>query len=213
MPIDPDIRLIVILDEQYASKIGGNFLELVETMAEELDSGAAFMLRLKHFSASQQHTLLDDLGAIAADHDDRTWLLNASVEVETPEWVSGRHWPSRFLGHDDLPDADSHGFSTHSKREVRHANKEEADWATISPLRKPQSKPDDPRQTLGFNELPEYVDLAGDTALFALGGVRPGDISLLLAAGFAGGAVLGPAHSENIERAVSEVQEYLKASA
>jgi thiamine monophosphate synthase len=211
MPIDPNVRLIVILDEQYASKIGGNFIGLVKTMAENLDDGAAFMLRLKHFSASQQNTLLDELGAIAAEHDDRTWLLNASVEVETPDWVSGRHWPSKLLGH-ELPEADNHGFSTHSRREVRHARKEEADWATISPLRKPHSKPDDARQTLGFNELPEYVDLAGDTSLFALGGVRPGDISLMLAAGFAGGAVLGPAHSENIERAVSQVQEYLKAS-
>lgn len=75
------------------------------------------------------------------------------------------------------------GYSAHSPAEADAALAAGADWAFLSPIWAPASKPGDARPPLGPAAL--------GPRRYALGGVAPGRVAACLDAGAAGVAVLG----------------------
>ena len=76
------------------------------------------------------------------------------------------------------------GRSTHSVTDARRALAEGADYAVLSPIWPPGSKPDDTRPTLG-------PAVFAEVAAVALGGVTPERAREAIAAGAAGVAAMG----------------------
>jgi thiamine monophosphate synthase len=95
------------------------------------------------------------------------------------------------------------GRSCHSAAELAQARGEGCDWVFLSPVSPTASKP-------GYGPALGVEGFARLHALgppaYALGGVRPGDVPGLVAAGAAGVAVMGP-----VMRDPSVVRDYLAA--
>ena len=97
------------------------------------------------------------------------------------------------------------GRSCHSAAELAQARAEGCDWAFLSPVFPTASKPGY-GPALGVEGFARLLPL-GPPA-YALGGVGPGDVPALLAAGAAGIAVMGP-----VMRDPFVVRDYLAALA
>lgn len=103
------------------------------------------------------------------------------------------------------------GASCHSLDELEAAREAGCDYATLSPVFSPSSKPDD-RPPLGLSTLRRAASHAGLPVL-ALGGVTPERAAACVAAGAAGVAVLGGLFPPDAlpETAAESVAAYLAA--
>lgn len=104
------------------------------------------------------------------------------------------------------------GVSCHSPGEVAAARSARCDYAVISPVFPPTSKPGDVRETLGLPLLAE-VCASFDLPVVALGGVDPPRARACRDAGAAGVAVLGGLFQPDTspESAADAVRAYLDA--
>lgn len=82
------------------------------------------------------------------------------------------------------------GASCHDAEELRAAAAAGCDYATLSPVFAPGSKPGDGRPTLGLEGLARLAAGAG-LPVFALGGLSPATAAACLGAGAAGVATIG----------------------
>jgi thiamine-phosphate diphosphorylase len=82
------------------------------------------------------------------------------------------------------------GVSRHSSDPLDENDIGLADYATISPIYSPTSKPDDKRETLGLSGLRTCVQRSV-RPLVALGGMQPGRIAEVMAQGAAAIAISG----------------------
>ncbi len=89
-----------------------------------------------------------------------------------------------------LPSTMLLGVSRHSSDPLDESNIGLADYATISPIYSPTSKPDDKRETLGLSGLRTCVQRSV-RPLVALGGMQPGRIAEVMAQGAAAIAISG----------------------
>ncbi len=99
-----------------------------------------------------------------------------------------------------------HGRSTHSADALNRAFETRARYALLSPVWKPNSKPDDDRTEIGVNA---FLRLRAHRPVFALGGVTPERYGLLREHG-AGAMVLGDLfHQKSPAAAVNRLRQYL----
>jgi len=80
------------------------------------------------------------------------------------------------------------GVSTHSAQELEDAFAGGADYAFLSPVWRPNSKPADPRPNLGISG---FLNIAGQRPVYALGGLTPPLFTTLMSEGAFGAAVMG----------------------
>ena len=154
--------------------------------AAERGGVSAVQLRLKRASPRAQADLIRALVRSLAV----PVLLNDRPDVAIAAGAAGVH-----LGPADMPVPLARriapagfliGASVGNEEEARAA--EEADYWGIGPWRATRSK-DDAGDAIGADGFARLVRLAGGRPCLAIGGVRPEDVPLVLAAGGAGVAV------------------------
>jgi thiamine-phosphate pyrophosphorylase len=164
---------------------------LRQAVTEAIRSGARLVqLREKELPDHDYLALARDIRAITAAYGARL-LINSRLEIAAEVDADGVHLPRsasigearRALGPGALI-----GVSAHSAAELRRAEAEGADFATLSPVFPTASKPW-ATETLG---LGRFASLAETTTLpvFALGGVQAENARNCLQAGAYGVAVL-----------------------
>ena len=119
-------------------------------------------------------------------------IVNRRVDVALAIGATGVH-----LGFDALPLEETRallgeraliGVSTHSVDEAIAAHRAGADYIHLAPIHPPLSKPST-RPPLGI--APVLAAASAGLAVFAQGGIGPGQVPALVAAGVAGVAVTG----------------------
>jgi len=134
----------------------------------------------------------------AAGTDLRPFVQIAADHIETVI-VHGRHpQAAHFVGAGHglhlaaarigLDSAPFFGTSCHDGSELDAAFSSGADYALLSPVWTPTSKPDDPRPSIGIQS---FRELAGKRQVLALGGVNAERHRAIRAAGGHGSAVCG----------------------
>lgn len=152
------------------------------------------LLREPALDATQVLALAERLRPLFADglyvHERCAGAREAAAQLSlglhlrgTSDWAAERdRWPGPL------------GASTHSEAEVLEAARIGLQWAFLSPLARPTSKPGDTRPTLGEARIVRAHDAAraarASFDLYALGGATP-DAAARLASRGIGVAVLG----------------------
>lgn len=179
---------------------------LLQTVTEAVRAGVCLVqLRAKEMPDDEYRVLARQLRGITAEYHARL-LLNSRIEIAREVGADGVHLPRdgspaemrQALGHNALV-----GISTHSEAELRRVEAQGADFAVLSPLFNPSSKPayTDP---LG---LERFALLARDATIpvFALGGIRLENATECLRSGAYGVAVLGAImNAPDVSTAVEE---------
>lgn len=129
----------------------------------------------------------------------RTVLVNSRVDVALAAGAAGVHLPSDSIAPSRwrklLPPGFLIGVSCHSREELERAQAEGADYAYLSPVFAPLSKPDD-RPPLGMEGFKQLI--AGLTLpVLALGGITWAHQQACEAAGAAG--IAGISLSERMD--------------
>jgi thiamine monophosphate synthase len=186
-------RLLVLTDR---TQCAGS---LTDTVAAAVDAGArAVVLRDKDLPLPERAALAERLTALLAPVDGVLVWAGAAGGTGRPA--------VHLAAADPLPEPRPAllGRSCHSAAELAAARDEGCDWAFLSPLAATSSKPGY-GPALGAAGLAALVPLG--PPVFALGGVRPGDVAGCRAAGAHGVAVMGP-----VMRDPSLVARYLAAA-
>ena len=109
------------------------------------------------------------------------------------------------------------GVSAHSLEEVQLAASCGCQWAFLSPVAQPTSKPDDARPSIGEAAVLRAQRITPDLDIVALGGITPAAAARLAAGGGRGVAVLGGIFGRGCATAPGEAQDcaaaYLKSVA
>lgn len=186
MKLRPVDRLYLIADST------GARWPVREAAAQAVAAGVRLVqLREKQLVDAEFLELAQELRRLTAAYGARL-LINSRLHVAQAVEADGVHLPSaasiaearRVLGPQALI-----GSSAHSAEELRRAEAEGADFATLSPVFPPHSK-SSPVPALG---LERFAQLVRSTCLpvYALGGVDPQNARDCLAAGAFGIAVVG----------------------
>lgn len=185
-------RLLVLTDRAQCTG------PLVETVATAVDNGArAVVLREKDLPEDARRRLGDELRAVLEPV--------GGLLVHGGLAGSGGSEAVHLAGGDPFPTIRPRlvGRSCHSAEEVARAADEGCDLVMVSPVFATASKPGY-GPALGLDGLAGL--LAGAPPAYALGGIRPGDVSGCLAAGAYGVAVMGA-----VMRDPRSVREYVSA--
>lgn len=193
-PLAPLPRLLGIVDADLCRSTGLDPLHLVETL---LDAGLPFLwlrcrtlapsLHLELARSVAQRAAACDVPLVLSDRADIAAIVGCGV-----------HLPSR-----GLPVAEtralihpSHllGVSTHGAGELEVARG--ADYATLSPVREPLSKPGY-APSMDPGEL-RRLARGASMPVFALGGINESDVDLV--PDFHGLALMGPLHGLSARR-------------
>jgi thiamine-phosphate pyrophosphorylase len=122
-------------------------------------------------------------------------IVNSRADIAVAAGAAGLHLPSNSLAPNELrrivPAGFLIGVSCHSREELERAEREGADYAYLSPVFSPLSKPDD-RPPLGLDGFAATI-VGLRIPVLALGGITPERIPDCLRAGAAGvaGITLG----------------------
>jgi thiamine monophosphate synthase len=100
------------------------------------------------------------------------------------------------------------GASCHSAAEVDAAFAAGVDYALLSPVWRPTSKPGDLRSPLGPDR---FVAMAAGRPVLALGGLTPARHHALRARGAHGSALLGPLFGSSVQAAAEALRAFLRA--
>lgn len=114
-----------------------------------------------------------------------TVFVSGSIEAAAQSGAAGVHLPERGPRPTEVPEGLRIGVSRHDAEGLAAAARAGADFATLSPVGPVPSK-NPPLGVRGFGELAREAALP----VYALGGVQPGDVDALRAAGAAGVAVI-----------------------
>ena len=177
---------MVITDRRQA--VGG----LLETATAAFDGGCRWVsFREPDLRRRDRLTRIYNLIAVAAPYG-ATVMVHGDVESASGAGAHGVHLPRdgdvgaarRALGPAALI-----GLSAHSLAEVRQAHAEGADYVTLSPIFRSDSKPGY-GPALGADGL-AYVTGNVNIPVLALGGITEDNIADCLRAGAVGAAVMG----------------------
>lgn len=176
MPRRPPFRLYLITDRRVRSDLPG----ALEGALSALPRGAAAVqLREKELSTRALFELGQELRAITRRHGAKL-LVNDRLDVAKAIGADGVHLTGRSLSVADarawLGPGALVGASCHSLAELEA--RREADFATLSPIFPSPGK----GPAIGLEALAEAARTSS-LPLFALGGIGPGEIPLVLAAG------------------------------
>ena len=182
----PRPPLLLITDRKL---VGERLLEVVE---ESLVAGCKWvMIREKDLPVGELEKLIKQFIRLAEKYSAKL-VLNGYPELVVKHNLYGVHLPWGFsirevraiVGEERLV-----GVSTHSVEEAIKAEKEGADYITLSPIFKSISKKDYDR-TLGLETL-GYVAKRVSVPVIALGGITPENAGECVKHGAKGVAVIG----------------------
>ena len=184
-------RLVVVTDRTQAAG------PLADVVTAAVDAGArAVLLRDRDLPDGERAALAADLRAVL-DPVGGLLVTAGARSSDAVHLAAAEPFP--------VPRPRLVGRSCHSAAELTRARAEGCDWAFLSPVSPTASKPGY-GPALGVEGFARLAPL-GPPA-YALGGVGPGDVPALLAAGAHGVAVMGP-----VMRDPSVVTGYLAALA
>ncbi len=150
-------------------------------------TGVGLLLRLLEPDSAVEAWLdeLEDTGATVVVHartpDGARLAVERGLGLHLPSPADPWEWRSRIRG--------LLGISCHHRAQLERAAGI-CDYATLSPVFSPRSKPHDARETVGLDGLARAcVDL--DLPVLALGGLSPARVAPCLAAGAHGVAGIG----------------------
>lgn len=182
----PDPPLLVITDRRQAAR------GLMEIAAAVFDGGGRWLsLREPDLRRADRLARLYNLIAVAAPYG-ATVTIHGDVEVASGAGAHGVHLQrggDAAAARRALGPAALIGVSAHSLAEARNAETTGADYVTLSPIFRSESKPGY-GPALGADGLAE-IAAAVAIPVLALGGVTEDNIAECLGAGAAGVAVMG----------------------
>lgn len=202
--------LHIVTDDAVLARPG-----FVESACAVIESGGpriAVHLRGPHTGGRSLYRMATELVPMARESG--TWLVvNDRVDVAMAAETDLVHLGSRSLSITDaralLGPSARLGASTHSPAEADAAARMGADWIFAGTVYETPTHPQ--RAGTGRAGLAEIVTVAQGTPVLAIGGVTPGRIAEVLAAGATGAAVIRGVWSAT--RPVGAVNEYLDALA
>jgi len=139
----------------------------------------AIILREPHRSAAENDALIQ----LALDVGIKSVICHEKSAHTIP--TGKTHVGEGWLG---SPNTEKVGVSCHNAAQVQSALGAGANYTLLSPLFTPTSKPNDSRTPLG---LPNFLAIAKDRPVLALGGINPDNYAQILAAGVYGVAIMG----------------------
>lgn len=167
------------------------FLELLE---QQLDRGLKLVqLREPGMDGAQYRQLAEQSVTLAHRHDARILLNTPDVSLVFDTGADGLHLKSKTLMSLDsrpLPDTYMVAASCHAPEQIRHAEKIDASFFVLSPVKRTRSHPE--VEPIGWKGFADIVSLSHLPA-YALGGMTPKDIASARRAGGQGVALLGAA--------------------
>lgn len=157
-------------------------------LRERLDSGLRLIqVREPGMAATHLEGFLRRALVLARPHGARI-LVNADIELARRCGADGVHLTSRQLFTlDARPDVDWLGASCHDARELRAAQGLGADFAVLGSVQPTATHPDIP--PIGWERF-ESLTQGAALPVFALGGMRPGDLQTAWSRGAHGIAML-----------------------
>ncbi len=180
--------ILVITDRTACVQVNKTVTEVVEQILRSpLSDRIAILVRDK--AASQAH-VTDVIKTLQP----RTQAVGAKLLVHTYPHLAlefgldgvhvAAHVPLKEVRSQLLPNM-LLGASRHAQDPLNAADIGLANYATISPIYRPTSKPNDIRETLGLSGLQSCVQRSV-RPLVALGGMRPGRVAEVMLAGAVG---------------------------
>lgn len=185
--------LLVVTDALACQRASRTVLETVKCMLADGDwPGVAVLLRDKQSPLAEVERLLQKLIPIVSDANAKL-LIHSHPQLALDYGLLGVHCAASAplasiratLGSQLLLGASRHGDDPLDEEDIGWAN-----YATISPIFPPTSKPLDTRTTLGVAGLQACLQRSV-RPLVALGGIQPHHSSVLITQGVAAIAVSG----------------------
>ncbi|MCU7937750.1 MAG: Nudix family hydrolase [gamma proteobacterium symbiont of Bathyaustriella thionipta] len=155
--------------------------QFLQAFAEHCNFQQVIQLRIKSLKQAQLNPMLEQAFDIAAKQQVRV-LVNSSMNLKyaISQLSSGIHLTSFHLHDTDFVkhyrDQFAHKMiaaSCHCQKDVERANDLELDFIVISPVKETPSHPD--QKPMGWTQFKQLTDRA-KMPVFALGGMKPGDI-------------------------------------
>jgi thiamine-phosphate pyrophosphorylase len=185
--------ILVITDRTACAQVGKTVVAVVESiLLSPLSHRVAILVRDKSAPPAQVAELLQILQPMAQTAGARL-LVHTHVNLAVVLGLDGVHLTS----HGDLKAVRSQlspsmllGISRHAQDCLDDADLGFADYATISPIYPPTSKPNDLREPLGVSGLQACVQRSV-RPLVALAGMQPGRVGTVIEAGVGAIAISG----------------------
>jgi thiamine-phosphate pyrophosphorylase len=207
--------ILVITDQAACAQVGKTVIEAIEPVLRSPSSHrVAVLVRDKLAPQSQVAEMLQILKPMAQVVGAKLLVhthVNLALELE----LNGVHMASNV----ELEQVKSHllpnmllGASRHAQDSLDEADIGLADYATISPIFSPTSKPNDIRETLGIAGLEPCVERS-IRPLVALGGMRLGRVAGVMERGVRAIAISGAIlQSENPIEMLHQLLEEIDAN-
>jgi thiamine-phosphate pyrophosphorylase len=185
--------ILVITDQAACAQVGKTVIEAIEPVLRSPSSHrVAVLVRDKLAPQSQVAEMLQILKPMAQVVGAKL-LVHTHVNLALELGLDGVHVASDIK----LEQVKSHllpnmllGTSRHAQDALDEADIGLADYATISPIFSPTSKPNDTRETLSIAGLESCVERSV-RPLVALGGMRPGRVAGVMERGVGAIAISG----------------------
>jgi thiamine-phosphate pyrophosphorylase len=153
-----------------------------------LIKGGATLIQIRDKDASSSELFEDALAAVTlARSSGVRILINDRVDIALMTGADGVH-----LGQDDVPARAARqilgedamiGVSTHTVKQARNVVDERiADYIAFGPIYKTSTK-ENPDAVVGLEELMAVKAIVGPIPLVAIGGIKKGDLALVLGSG------------------------------
>jgi thiamine-phosphate pyrophosphorylase len=198
MPINNNLSalpfdLLLITDETACNRAGRTVEQILTTILNNINSQRiAILIRDKKATISEIATTISNLKPLT-DATGVLLLVHSYPQLALEYNLAGVHLSSTTAiapVRQQLPPEMLIGVSRHGTDALDHNDIGLADYATISPVYSPLSKPGDRRNTLGLQGLRDSVRRSY-RPLVALGGIEPGRVSDAIAQGAKAVAVIG----------------------
>ena len=153
----------------------------VERARRALEAGLRLIqVREPEMDIASRDALVRDLLALAAPHGARV-MLNGSTDDARRLGCAGVHWPARVLNAATSRPRDLLvAASCHTHAEVLRASALDLDWIVLGPVCETPTHMD--AETLGWDGF-QAARSGTRVPVFALGGLRPADLTKALASG------------------------------
>ncbi|MBE9504085.1 MAG: thiamine phosphate synthase [Proteobacteria bacterium] len=183
-----DLSLLYLITDRHQT--GGR--ELLQVIGEALEGGVRLIqLREKDLSVRALYNLALQVRELTSSYDAKL-LINDRLDVAMAVKADGVHLPSHSFTPGEarnlLGTGKLIGVSAHSAEDAARAEEEGADFITFSPIYDTPSKAayGKPQGIERLKTVCNRVDLP----IFALGGIKVGNISDVMSAGANGAAII-----------------------
>jgi thiamine-phosphate diphosphorylase len=185
--------ILVITDQAACAQVGKTVVAAVELiLLSPLSHRCAILVRDKSAPPPQVAELLQILQPMAQAAGTRL-LVHTHVDLALALGLDGVHLASHGnlkAVRSQLPSSMLLGVSRHAQDSLDHADIGLANYATISPIYRPTSKPNDLRESLGVSGLQSCVQRSL-RPLVALGGMQPERVGEVMRTGVGAIAISG----------------------